>query len=189
MSKPSAKATPLSRIIKTDAQMRVRPLGGRRLHAPDFYHQLRRASWTRLTLVFGLTFFLFNLVFATLFMLDPDGLVWADRTQAGGRFWQLFFFSVETVATVGYGNIYPASLYTNIVATVEISLGILFIALVTGIIFARFSRPTARILFSKVAVIVPVDGIPTLMFRAANQRHNVRVWNIRCKNADNCRPR
>ncbi len=175
MSKPPKQnpATSLSRMIKSDTQLRVRPLGRQGLLAPDFYHQLLRASWTQLTLVFGATFFLFNLLFAGLYMLDPNGLVWSDRTQAGGKFWQLFFFSVETVATVGYGNIVPASLFTNVVATVEISLGILFIALVTGIIFARFSRPTARILFSKVAVVAPVDGVPTLMFRAANQRHNL----------------
>jgi len=77
------------------------------------------------------------------------------------------------VATVGYGNMVPISLYANIVVAIEISLGILFFALVTGIMFARFSRPTARILFSKVAVIGSVDGVPTLMLRAANQRHNL----------------
>ncbi|MEO7813991.1 MAG: hypothetical protein ABIR87_00940, partial [Sphingomicrobium sp.] len=73
----------------------------------------------------------------------------------------------------GYGNMYPTSLYGNIVATIEIALGILFVALVTGIAFARFSRPTARILFSKVAVIFPLDGVQTLMLRCANERHNL----------------
>lgn len=175
MSKPHPKTKPqsLSRVIKSDSTMKVKPLGGPRWHAPDVYHQLLRTTWTRLTLVFLAAFFLFNLIFAFLFSLDPEGLVWHDRTQAGGPFWQLFFFSVETVATVGYGNIVPASLYTNIVASIEISFGILFFALVTGIMFARFSRPTARILFSKVAVISAVDGVPTLMLRAANQRHNL----------------
>ena len=165
--------TSLSKMIKTDVQMRVRPLGRPLFHAPDIYHQLLRASWLRLTVTFLVAFFLFNAFFAGLFMLDQQGLTFTGRTSEAPRFWELYFFSVETVATVGYGNIVPASIYTNVVATIEISLGILFIALVTGIMFARFSRPTARILFSKIAVVGPVDGVPTLMFRAANQRHNL----------------
>lgn len=169
----SSKSTSLSRMIRTDTQMKVRPLGGRRFRAPDVYHQLLRASWTRLTITFLVTFFFFNLLFATLFYWGADGLYWGDHLMEGPRFWHLFFFSIETVATVGYGNIYPISVYCNVLAAIEISLGILFFALVTGIMFARFSRPTARIVFSRVAVIGPVDGVPTLMLRAANQRHNL----------------
>ena len=163
----------LSRMLKTDAQMRVRPLGVPRFRTPDVYHQLLRASWPRLTFYFLLAFFLFNCLFAGLFLLDQGGFTDPTPPINASHFWQLFFFSVETVATVGYGNMVPVSLYANILVAIEISLGILFFALVTGIMFARFSRPTARILFSKVAVIGPVNGVPTLMFRAANQRHNL----------------
>ncbi|MEO7787547.1 MAG: ion channel [Sphingomicrobium sp.] len=166
-------ATSLSRMIKSDTQMRVRPLGGPRLHTPDIYHQLLRASWLRLTIYFLVTFFLFNCFFSGLFMLDQHGFTHPEPSVAASRYWEFFFFSIETVATVGYGNMVPISLYANIVVAIEISLGILFFALVTGIMFSRFSRPTARILFSKVAVIGPVEGVPTLMFRAANQRHNL----------------
>jgi inward rectifier potassium channel len=88
-------------------------------------------------------------------------------------FWRDFFFSVHTVATIGYGNVYPVSLYTNVVVVVEITLGLIYFALSTGIAFARFSRPTARFLFSHRALIRDVEGVPTLMLRAANQRHNV----------------
>jgi inward rectifier potassium channel len=88
-------------------------------------------------------------------------------------FWRDFFFSVHTVATIGYGNVYPASVYANVMVVIEITLGIIYFALTTGIAFARFSRPTARILFSHVAVVRDVDGVPTLMLRAANQRHNM----------------
>ena len=160
-------------MIKSDTELRVRPLGGPRLRAPDIYHQLLRATWARLTFYFLATFFLFNCLFSALFMLDTHGFTHPYPAIAAPRFWQFFFFSIETVATVGYGNMVPLSLYANIVVAIEISLGILFFALVTGIMFARFSRPTARILFSKVAVIEPVEGVPTLMFRAANQRHNL----------------
>lgn len=170
---PRPSSTSLSRMIKSDTQLRVRPLGMARLRAPDIYHQLLRASWSRLTVYFLATFFLFNCAFAGLFMLDAHGFTHPAPSVEASRFWEFFFFSVETVATVGYGNMVPISLYANILVAVEISLGILFFALVTGIMFARFSRPTARILFSKVAVIGPVEGVPTLMFRAANQRHNL----------------
>ena len=169
----SPSPTSLSRMIKSDTELRVRPLGGPRLRAPDIYHQLLRATWARLTFYFLATFFLFNCLFSALFMLDTHGFTHPNPAIAAPRFWQFFFFSIETVATVGYGNMVPLSLYANIVVAIEISLGILFFALVTGIMFARFSRPTARILFSKVAVIEPVEGVPTLMFRAANQRHNL----------------
>ena len=171
--KTRLSSSSLSRMLKNDTQMRVRPLGGPRIRTPDIYHQLLRATWLRLTLYFLSAFFLFNCLFAALFMLDPSGFTTPDPQVAAPRFWEMFFFSIETVATVGYGNMVPVSLYANILVALEISLGILFFALVTGIMFARFSRPTARILFSKVAVIGPVEGVPTLMFRAANQRHNL----------------
>jgi inward rectifier potassium channel len=171
--KTRLKPSSLSRMLKNDTQMRVRPLGGPRIRTPDIYHQLLRATWPRLTFYFLVVFFLFNCLFAELFMLDPAGFTKPDPAIAAPRFWELFFFSIETVATVGYGNMVPVSLYANVLVAIEISLGILFFALVTGIMFARFSRPTARILFSKVAVIGPVEGVPTLMFRAANQRHNL----------------
>ena len=173
MSEEKPRPSSLSRMIKSDTQMRVRPLGGPRLRAPDVYHQLLRATWPRLTFYFLATFFLFNCLFSGLFMLDASGFTHPDPQIDAPLFWQFFFFSIETVATVGYGNMVPLSLYANILVAIEISLGILFFALVTGIVFARFSRPTARILFSKVAVIGPIEGVPTLMFRAANQRHNL----------------
>jgi inward rectifier potassium channel len=175
MTKDKTRLSPssLSRMLKNDTQMRVRPLGGPRFRTPDVYHQLLRATWPRLTCYFLTVFFLFNCLFAGLFLLDPSGFTTPNPQIAASRFWELFFFSIETVATVGYGNMVPITMYANILVALEISLGILFFALVTGIMFARFSRPTARILFSKVAVIGPVEGVPTLMFRAANQRHNL----------------
>jgi inward rectifier potassium channel len=79
---------------------------------------------------------------------------------------------VETIATIGYGVMSPATLYANLVMTIESSVGILFAALTTGLIFARFSRPTARVMFSRVAVVGPHNGTPTLTVRMANQRRN-----------------
>jgi inward rectifier potassium channel len=84
-----------------------------------------------------------------------------------------FFFSVETLATVGYGDMHPQTLYGHTVAMIEIFTGLLMLALITGLMFARFSRPRARFLFSRFAVVRPIDGKLTLMFRAANERQNV----------------
>ena len=80
-------------------------------------------------------------------------------------FFDAFFFSVETLATVGYGHMYPETLYGHLIAMLEIMVGMFGLAVITGLIFVRFSRPTARMHFSKVAVIAPFDGVPTLMIR------------------------
>jgi len=164
---------PLFRLLRPDAPLRVRPIGLRPRIFSDLYHELLRASWPQLASLFALSFLTFNLIFAVLYSLDPNALGSIRELDNIPRFWRAFFFSVHTVATIGYGDVYPLSIYANWLVVAEITLGILFFALTTGIAFARFSRPTARILFSNVAVITPVNGIPTLMFRAANQRHNL----------------
>jgi len=168
---PSTDAR-LTRAMREDRTLRVRALGGTRGSLSDFYHQMLRFTWPQLMVFFMIGFMGLNLLFACLYSLDPDGISRsADPIQAP-PFWREFFFSVHTVATIGYGNVYPVSLYINILVVIEITLGVLFFALATGIAFARFSRPTARVLFSNVAVITELGGVPTLMFRAANQRHN-----------------
>jgi inward rectifier potassium channel len=164
---------PLFRLLRPDAPIRVRAIGIKPRILSDLYHELLQASWPQLAGLFALSFLAFNLMFAGLYLLDPQGLGSIRELDDIPPFWRAFFFSVHTVATIGYGDVYPVSVYANWLVVAEITLGILFFALTTGIAFARFSRPTARILFSNVAVITPVDGIPTLMFRAANQRHNL----------------
>lgn len=151
----------------------MRPIGLSRLHPGDLYHALLRMSWPAITSLFVCAFTAFNLLFASLYWLDPAGIQRGGTPLDGTRFWQCFFFSIQTVATIGYGNLYPVTTYANVLVVVEITLGILFFALVTGIAFARFSRPKARVRFSNVAVIHDVNGTPTLMLRAANLRHNL----------------
>src|SRR5437867_1397591 len=162
----------MSHMLKSDKGLRVRPLGPAPRSVSDLYHVVLRASWPQLIGLFMASFLAFNLLFAFLYWLDPGGIQVAPGHQPA-PFWDDFFFSVHTVATVGYGNNYPVSSYANVLVVIEVTLGILFFALTTGIAFARFSRPTARMLFSPVAVITPVERVPTLRFRAANQRHNL----------------
>src|SRR5215471_21255555 len=115
----------------------------------DTYHLILTLSWPGFAgFVFGI-YLLINVVFALLYLLDAH----AVAEMPPGSFIYGFFFSVETLATVGYGHMYPGSLYGHVIATVEIIVGMFGMAVVTGLIFVRFSRPTARILFSKSPII------------------------------------
>lgn len=144
----------------------IRDTGERR--PLDFYHTMLTAGWPVFFGTVAAVYFVFNLVFALIYWIDPGGVANARP----GSLADLFFFSVQTMATVGFGDMHPQDLFTNVVATVEVFLGIITIAVATASIFARFSRPTARVMFSHVAVVAPYDGVPTLMFRAANRRRN-----------------
>jgi inward rectifier potassium channel len=134
----------------------------------DLYHVLLTMPWWAFFAVMALTFVTLNAAFAGLYLLDPNGIANARP----GSFADHFFFSVETLGTLGYGVMAPQSLYAHSVVTAEAFVSLVNVAIATGLIFARFSRPTARVLFSKVAVISRFEGVPTLMFRVANQRGN-----------------
>jgi inward rectifier potassium channel len=135
----------------------------------DIYHLSMTASWPVFFACIASIFLLLNALFAGVYLLGdrpvanlaPDGFLGA------------FFFSVETLGTVGYGNMYPQSVYGHVVATIEIFVGSISLAVVTGVIFARFSRPRSRIICSRYPVVRPIDGTPTLLIRAANARQNV----------------
>jgi len=134
----------------------------------DLYHVLLTASWTRLVLSVAACYVAGNTLFALGYLLDPGGIAHARA----GSFEDAFFFSIQTMATIGYGQMVPHSLYTNVLVTIEALVGLLGFALMTGLIFAKFSRPSARVLFSRVAVITQWDGSPALLFRMANARGN-----------------
>lgn len=135
----------------------------------DLYHLFMTATWPALFGTFAGFFVFLNLAFAALYSLQAQGV--ANLNPPG--YWGRFFFSVETLATVGYGDMHPQRLFTHIVASLEIFVGMMSVGLTAGMMFARFSRPFARFMFSDHAVIRPVDGKTTLMLRAANARQNV----------------
>jgi len=137
--------------------------------ANDVYHFLRTASWTRILLLFVALFLGTNLVFALVLWLGG-----ASITHAAG-FADDYWFSVQTLATIGYGALAPNDLLSNIVVTIESLSGLVLTALMTGVFFARFSTTSARVVFSRVAVIHELDGKPTLMFRMANARSTAIV--------------
>lgn len=133
------------------------------------YHISLILKWPYFFGAVGALFLVLNTLFACLYMLGEAPI--ANQYPAG--FWGAFFFSVETLATVGYGDMHPASIYAHVIATLEIFAGMTSIAVVTGLIFARFSRPRAMIMFARHPVVLPMDGQQTLMIRAANARQNV----------------
>ena len=147
-----------------------RPLitGGGRTLRGDLYMMLIEAPWWAFLSGLAAVFLVINLLFAGLYTLDPHGL----SNVHPGSFIEAFFFSVQTFTTLGYGQIAPVSFYANTIVMIEAFAGVLNIALASGTVFARVSRPSARVLFSGPAVIAPFDGVPTLMFRVANQRGN-----------------
>src|SRR6266404_436536 len=133
----------------------------------DTYHWILSLSWPRFVAFLLGVYFAINLIFATAYTLGGPCI--GEMTP--GSFPAAFFFSIETLATVGYGHMYPATAYGHIVTTIEIIVGMFWVAVITGLIFVRFARPTSRILFSNVVVIAPFDGRLSLMFRVANLRH------------------
>lgn len=166
--------SPLTRLLQSNhGVVSVRAKGLPRRTWEDSYHTLLRIRWTLLIGLLAAVFVAANLFFAALYTFDDGGVSIAQGPAIASHYWRMFFFSVDTMATIGYGNMYPVSALANTLVLVEVIFGILFTAFSTGIAFARFSRPTARIVFSQVAVVQDVGGVPFLMFRAANQRHNL----------------
>lgn len=134
----------------------------------DIYHLILEMSWIQFFFITIVTYLSMNVVFAYLYYADAGGVANTD-----GDFTNHLFFSIETLSTVGYGHFYPVSLYAHTVSSVQVFLGLLGVALLTGLIFARFSKPRARIRFSNVGVVTSYEGVPTFMVRVANERHNL----------------
>jgi inward rectifier potassium channel len=138
----------------------------------DVYRWLLSLRWPQFAALVGALYIALNLLFATLYAVDPNSIA---GTTGGQWFYDCFFFSVQTLATVGYGHMYPQTLYGHIITTIEIMGGLFLLAVMAGLIFVRFSRPIARIAFSNSIVIAPLNGKPTLMVRVGNENHHSMV--------------
>lgn len=150
-------------------QREVLTEGFRRVVFQDLYHYFMTISWPQLFATFGIFFLAFDTLFGYAYYLVPGCIANLNPPGFAGA----FFFSVETLATVGYGDMHPQTVYGHSVAMLEIFVGLMSLAVITGLMFARFSRPRARFLFSKSMVVRPMDGQRTLILRAANLRLNV----------------
>ncbi len=135
----------------------------------DISHRCLTASWPAFIGGAALVFVAFNAVFAFFYWIGNQPI----SNVPGGAYIDYLYFSIETLSTAGYGDMHPDTHYGHFIATVELFTGIFSMSLMTGLIFARFSRPKARLLFADNPVVCRHDGKPTLMLRLANERHNI----------------
>lgn len=144
----------------------------------DISHRCMTASWPAFIGGAALVFITFNAVFALFYWLGDHPIA----NVPGGQYIDYLYFSIETLSTAGYGDMHPQTHYGHFIATIELFTGIFSMSLMTGLIFARFSRPSARLLFADNPVISDHEGQLTLMIRLANERHNIianataRLW-------------
>ena len=170
----SSEDTPVSgaaRLVETEESVTdttILRVGYRHTGWGDIYHALLTVKWRTFLATVVFSYAGINVLFALLYMWG-EGNIAATRS---GSFADAFYFSVQTMATIGYGKMYPQTDFANILVTIEAMIGTTGLALTSALMFARLARATARVLFSKVAVVAPYEGTPALMFRAVNKRHN-----------------
>src|SRR5947209_11086016 len=189
MSAPQTARGRMARSpIERTSKVRVLRLGGREIIADgprlsfwaDVSHHCMTASWPAFIAGAVLVFMAFNAVFASLYWIGDQPI-----SNVPGAYIDYLYFSIETLSTAGYGDMHPQTHYGHFVAAVELFTGIFSMSLMTGLIFARFSRPSARLLFADHPVISNHEGKPTLMIRFVNERHNIignataKLWLLR----------
>lgn len=164
------------RVLNKDGTFNVEQQGFdiRRVH---IFQYLVRISWFKFYLVLFIAFVIANFIFASAYMvLGSEALKTADPDSGVTHFWQCVFFSVHTMTTVGYGNLYPSGFAANVLSGIEAMTGLLGFSIATGMVYGRFSRPTAKIIYSRQAIIAPHHAQSNaLMFRIANLRNSVMM--------------
>jgi inward rectifier potassium channel len=145
----------------------VSVLGAPRAPFRDYHYRFLRASWATALLAIVVLFLALNAVFAELYLLT-GGI----KHARPGSFSDAFYFSVQTMGTIGYGDMYPMSPWANALVVTEAVVSLIMTALVTGLVFSKFSQVQARVVFTKHIVVSPMDGVPTMMFRLGNERGN-----------------
>ncbi|HLI62918.1 MAG TPA: ion channel [Terriglobales bacterium] len=161
------------RLLNRDGSFNVERRGLGPLVSWSPYHVLLTMPWPRFLLLGVACYVISNTIFAGLYLAcGVESLASTAPGMVGHPFWRAFFFSVETLSTIGYGNIVPVNLAANVVVAIEALVGLMGFAIATGLVFARFSRPTAKVVFSSHAVVAPYQGIRALEFRVANARSN-----------------
>ncbi len=156
-------------LIRKNGRLNIEGLGAWYNYLRDPYHLLLTIPWAGFLTLICVGYILANALFALAYILGGNGI----ENARPGNFLDAFFFSIQTMASIGYGAMYPRSTFANFLVTIESLVGLFGVTMATGLMFARFSRPTARVIFSRVAIIAPYEGVPTLMFRTANQRRNL----------------
>lgn len=184
MKRPKTAKLPARRRVRI-GERQIETIGQKEELWADFYHHAMTVSTT--TFIFGALalFFFNNLLFAALFDMGKDPVA----NVGSPELLYLFFFSIENFTTVGFGDMHPQSIYAHSIASIEGFVALIQTAALTGLIFARFSRPRARIMFASNPVIARHDGEQTLMIRMGNERHNTitdakaELWVLRLENS------
>ncbi len=159
------------RLLNRDGTFNVVRYGLRPLSSLSIYHWSLATSWPRFLGMLAIAYFSVNTLFAFGYILcGTNALQGEPATTTVALFLRAFFFSVQTFATIGYGHVIATGIPANVLVTLEAFLNIVGVALSTGVVFARFSRPTAKIIYSRQAVVAPYKGITALEFRIANSR-------------------
>lgn len=164
-------------LINKDGSPNVKRKGLSFFNTADNYHKLITMSLGKFSLLVVATYFTINVIFALIYVIiDPNSL-YGIRDDAGlNHFWEAFFFSAQTITTVGYGHIYPRGMAANSIAAFESMLGLLSFAMATGLLYGRFSKPSAKIMYSKNIIVAPYnENCRGLMFRLVNKRKNILV--------------
>ncbi len=163
----------VKRMLNADGTFNVIRKGVKGQGVMNLYNLLITMSWRRFMFSLITYYVVANLFFAALYVLGAHENLGGETGASGmNSFWDAFFFSAQTLSTVGYGHIHPVTLFGNIIAAVESLTGLMGFALATGLLYGRFSRPNAKILYSDKAVIAPYKDITAFMFRLANMRKN-----------------
>jgi inward rectifier potassium channel len=176
-----SERTPRARVVRLGGREIIVAEGQRLSFWADISHRCMTASWPSFIAGAALVFVAFNAIFALFYWIADQPI----SNVPGGAYIDYLYFSIETLSTAGYGDMHPQTHYGHFVAAVELFTGIFSMSLMTGLIFARFSRPNARLLFANHPVISSHEGKPTLMIRFVNERHNIignaaaKLWLMR----------
>jgi inward rectifier potassium channel len=164
-------------LLNKDGSPNVKRIGLPFFNTANNYHVLITMSWTKFWMLVVSCYAAVNVIFAFTYMsIGSGGLEGTSGARYMPRFWDAFFFSAQTMSTVGYGHISPRGMASNSVAAAESLLGLLVFALATGLLYGRFSRPSAQIVYSRNILIAPyLENKKGLMFRLVNQRRNILV--------------
>lgn len=161
------------RFLNQDGKVNVKRKVSDKHIGFDLYHWLLGITWTQFFVLVFISYVFVNTLFAIVyFTIGADTFGGMDVGSGSEKFYQLFFFSAQTLTTVGYGHIYPNSVFTSTVSSIESMLGLMGFALVTGILYGRFSKPKADLQYSNEAVVAPYKDITGYMFRVANKKQN-----------------
>jgi inward rectifier potassium channel len=181
MTRQQDERTPKARVVRLGGREIIVAEGQRLSFWADIGHRSMTASWPSFIAGAALVFVVFNAIFALFYWIGDQPIA----NVPGGAYIDYLYFSIETLSTAGYGDMHPQTHYGHFVAATELFTGIFSMSLMTGLIFARFSRPNARLLFAENPVISSHEGKPTLMVRFVNERHNIignaaaKLWLMR----------